>query len=357
MKTLNRYAVALLLCTGLACAVELTTLSAALRTGLRPTALAIMLGAFHLGYLAADLVGKIVKAHARGSWLVFVATTVCTFALMHLDEEWSISIIAVSLFTFNCVMQAYRRSLKGISSVDSRIKNTTKALGMVLGGALGSSNFTMIALIVIALALAVTAPRLMLPGAEHADLGALNVRDRLLLIGEFFHHAHYFAYCYTFWYLAPSLISIWTGVWFLLGWVGYFVTERLWRERHRRFSRAVIAAGHLVAAAALLALPHMAPVGVLTAWFVTGVGGGTAYMLGNAGHRGPREQYEDAGHVGGAIIAATVAALASSDRSGAELTTVAGACLAVLTAMIFVVVPEKARDQPIYPKVEESKCA
>ena len=68
-------------------------------------------------------------------------------------------------------------------------------------------------------------------------------------------------------------------------------------------------------------------------------------MLGNAGQRGPREHFEDHGHVAGLVVAALTALLAVDNRAAAELTVTVGACLAVTTAIIFTLVSPRVRDR------------
>lgn len=338
--------------TATVCAVELATLSAALRLELSVTIICLLLASFHSGYLVADPLRRRFSFGGRTLGSVTAVTAAC---LCLLGPTWSIPLAAIALFAFNSVAQALRRSLKDLSVVASITKNAGKAFGMTFGGVIGAFHLGPLAIIIFALYLST---RMAAGGPKTAGPApvprAFGVRDRLLLWGEFTHHAHYFAYCYSFWYLTPSLISPWIGVWFVLGWIAYFVTERIWREGRRVFAPKVIAGGHLLVAATLIAMPHLNSAGVALGWFVTGIGGGTAYMLGNAGQRGPRERFEDYGHVAGLLMAALIALLAVDNRAAAELTVTVGACLAVTTAIIFTLVSPRVLDQDTHRKGEIS---
>ena len=323
------------------CAVELATLSAALRSDLSITSIGILMACFHAGYLMAD---PLRRRHTFGGGTLAIVTVLAAACLCVIGLTWSVPLLALALFLFNSVAQAYRRSVKDLVPVPSVIKNTGKATGMVFGGAIGAIHYGPIALMIFVLYFA-TLRQMRSAAPTPVAAQALGRRDRMLLWGEFFHHAHYFAYCYNFWYLAPSLISPWTGLWFVLGWLAYFVTERIWREGRRTFAPKAIAAGHTLVAVGLIAMSHANTVGVLIAWFATGLGGGTAYMLGNSGHHGPRERFEDAGHVTGVLIAALLALFVRTNRDAAELTVIAGACLAVVTAILFMSVSPRGLDR------------
>lgn len=92
------------------------------------------------------------------------------------------------------------------------------------------------------------------------------------------HHAHYFAYAYAIplifadrTALPPHLM----GLIFYIGWAAYNAYE--WYLKPRWIWLIV---GHILAAAALLLIPFAASaVPLLALWFVTGLGGGTVYML------------------------------------------------------------------------------
>lgn len=323
------------------CAVELATLSASLRNGLGIGEIALLFACFHLGYLAADPLRRRV---AVGTSAMAIVTVAVAGALCLLAEGAWVAVTGGFLLAFNAVAQAARRSLKDQGTIRSITKNVGKAMGMVLGGVVGSFQFGPVLLVPFALHLALrrTAGSKL---AADGGLEALTRRDRALLWGEFLHHMHYFVYCYGFWYLAPTLISPAIGAWFLVGWLAYFATELLWRETRRAFAPKVIASGHLIVALALLGMPNLDTAGLMAAWFATGVGGGTAYMLGNSGGRGPRERFEDWGHVGGVLVAAAISTTANTRHDAATACVLAGAFLALVTAMMFMVIAPQAQER------------
>lgn len=330
--------------TALVCAVEMTSLSALLHASYAPAAIALLLGCFHAGYLLAALLLRLGWDRVSGHWMI-AAVIPAAVALTTLGHSWSLPFAALALLVFNTMAQVYRRLLKTSGLGDSRIKNAGKAVGMISGGVLGAFSYAPLLLLLPALWLALAATSARRDNKKYLPSAALSRGERRLLWGEFLHHAHYFAYCYTFWYLAPSLIGPWTGLWFAVGWVAYFVAERSWRERRRSFNPATMAIGHLAVAAALMAMPELAAPGVLATWFVTGIGGGTAYMLGNAGNRGNRELYEDAGHVAGTVVAGLASLTLVSHYGAAEATVTVGALLAVCTAVVFLSVLARPRYQ------------
>jgi hypothetical protein len=149
---------------------------------------------------------------------------------------------------------------------------------------------------------------------------------------EFLHHAHYFAYCYTFWLILKPALWPWTAALFPLGWVGYWIIERLMRTSANR-NLLWLAIGHLVCAACLiLMVSWQSSTGVLALWVLTGLGGGTAYMLDSIFRSPNREAYENAGHIAGCLGAALVIFLWQDVRASLVL----GAALAVLASAVAV---------------------
>jgi hypothetical protein len=334
----------LVVATGLVCAVELTVLVRCLTAGLTPFATAGVLAAFHVGYLVADRLRAMFR---MPSLLLALALSCAALAatLVSLSTAFgAATALGAAGMVFNSVCQAIRRHLKRRASVSIFAKNLSKAIGMVFGGVAGPSTWAL-AWPVCAIPMCVLAawatrrpePAAARPEPSPADRGSR--RSRPLLVAELLHHAHYFAYVYTFWFVAPSLIGPMSGVWFLIGWLAYFVAEYALRERRRAFSPGTMAIGHLLVAVMVLTMPHLPAFLVLTAWFVTGIGGGTAYMLGNVKPDGNRERYEDVGHVAGAAIAAATAGIAGGSAfHGGAATLVVAALLACAAAGTFLLV-------------------
>ena len=130
---------------------------------------------------------------------------------------------------------------------------------------------------------------------------------RRLLVTEFTHHAHYFLYCYTFWRLIDTVDTWSIGPLFTIGWLAYFVAEGTIGRRWG-FSPTAMGLGHVLCALCLGGMLLSSNLGWLMAmWFLTGVGGGTAYMLGNGPQAVRRERAEDWGHVAGTLLGGAVA--------------------------------------------------
>ncbi len=94
----------------------------------------------------------------------------------------------------------------------------------------------------------------------------------------FLHHTHYFIYAYSI----PLLLAhtstipfVLYGLMFYIGWAAYNAYEKIIKPGWGWFIF-----GHILALGALLALAFVQnPIVALLLWFVTGLGGGTVYML------------------------------------------------------------------------------
>lgn len=222
-------------------------------------------------------------------------------------------IILIGAISFSTALQALRRALKSRARLRTRSKNLLKIGGMLCGSA-GVLPPVVLSLLVGLLAGVV-------PTILHYEFeegtpkrSAQRRREgRWLLWFEFFHHAHYFAYCYVFWAILPTAYLPFVGPLFVIGWLAYFAFDELFSEHRKSFSLLALAAGHLVCAGALAGMALTSSAGVLLSlWFITGIGGGTAYMIGNVPPSGNRELYEDWGHIAGLV--GCVSMLLISDR-------------------------------------------
>lgn len=331
--------VVLTVATGSVCAAELAILVRCLTSGLLPAATAAVLGAFHMGYLVADRMRSVLPMPALLVALGMSSAALALSISFLSPTEAAIAALAGAGLAFNSAAQAVRRNLKGRTALPIRVKNISKAVGMAIGGASAADTWASAAWLVLVCVMCLYAAgttRHLRVWPVHREVSTSPRRDGALLAAELLHHAHYFAYVYTFWFLAPSLIGPLTGVWFLVGWLAYFVAEGALRTRGRAFSPTVMAIGHLTVAVMVLSMPHLPPAGVLIAWFLTGIGGGTAYMLGNVQPQGNREFYEDVGHVTGAVVAAAAAGVAGGTPvHSATASLIAAASLACAAAGAF----------------------
>ncbi len=313
----------LLILTAVSVNLELILLVTSLRSGVGPEVTALALGTFHVGYLLADRAARFNPLALR---VVSTGSLVVTGLTLLDGPMWA---ALVPVLAASTGVQALRRQLKAVARPSARQKNSAKFLAMAAGGVAA----------VPALAMAVV----LLGGAASwwAAKSARAIRatcaqapsevSRAIILGvlgtEFFHHAHYFVYCYTLWRSVDELQLGSVGILFTIGWLAYFVAEAVIGKRHL-YSAPVIALGHVLVAACLVTMVETTKLLPLMAlWFLTGVGGGTAYMLANGPQASRREQAEDWGHVLGTSAGGVIASLAS-----VQATYWAGAAAATATA-------------------------
>lgn len=107
----------------------------------------------------------------------------------------------------------------------------------------------------------------------------LNQEDLPCYLVLFFHHMHYFMYCYVIPYLLIVEIGtpyLWTGVLFFLGWGAYNMYEGRLKPKP-----GYIAWGHLISVVGIIIIWTFQTnlYAVMLGWFLTGLGGGTFYMI------------------------------------------------------------------------------
>lgn len=288
----------------------------------------LVLGGYHSGYLLARLPHL---AHIRGQRLL-LCISLGMVALGMLMLWWPL--VTIGLLIFSTTLQNLRRFLKRRAKINSRIKNSAKVLAMLVGSA-GALPQLILALIIVFISVACLIIVKIKPEEdERKTTNFISSFQHSLLWFELLHHAHYFAYCYTFWALLNVGLFPFIGPLFIIGWIGYFISEWLFRERFRVFSIKTIVLGHLLCAGALAAmLSSTSSLVILLLWLITGVGGGTAYMLGNTPNTGNRELYEDVGHIIG-CFGATVVILFTRSPDGSISLGIVLACSAAVVLLL-----------------------
>lgn len=177
---------------------------------------------------------------------------------------------------FSYFMMSCRATLLTVSA--KKYKVLGRAVGFVISPI---SCSTILSLSAIALGLfcliAVPAKRLhaqvFLPFANRSF-----PKNKYAYLAMSVHHFHYFAYCYSI----PILVTrtsnvspLCIGLIFYLGWSAYNAYERFIKP-----SYLWIISGHIVAAGALLWMYFDHGLfSLLIGWFLTGLGGGTVYMI------------------------------------------------------------------------------
>jgi hypothetical protein len=153
------------------------------------------------------------------------------------------------------------------------------------------------------------------------------------------HQAHYFAYAYALPYLFLAIYGLSptsAALGFALGWVSYSATPLVLA---RRPALPTLVLGHFLVALTLLAMAsmiHRLDV-LLVAWFVTGFGGGTVFLIRRLEREWrpdrPAAQFdvwEHIGHVLGVLIAITL----TSRFPSVTAMLLAGSVLAAGTAVL-----------------------
>ncbi|MDP2940491.1 MAG: hypothetical protein Q8O13_10560 [Candidatus Omnitrophota bacterium] len=124
----------------------------------------------------------------------------------------------------------------------------------------------------------------------------------------FLHHAHYFSYCYAIPFLLIrrfNLPLIWVGVLFFAGWSAYNIYEPFISSSYQRF---II--GHIIAiiGVGMIWIFYDSIFLVMVGWVVTGLGGGTVYMIkglmkgSKSIHTSSSKAVESYGHVMGLLV-------------------------------------------------------
>ena len=321
--------VPLLVLTAISVNLELVLLINGLGRGQSALATATVLLAFHLGYLAA---GHLLGVKSR---ILVAAALIGTVGTLIGLLTGSLLISVPLVMVLSSTLQALRRQLKAQGRPQSSVKNATKCAAMMIAGlAISATGLLVVGLAWLAgiTLFAHFARPVVVPATSSEAAPGRPNESRLLLATEWLHHAHYFTYCYTFWRLIPALPVGAVGVLFSIGWAAYFVAEVM-VGRTRHFSMVILAFGHLVCAACLFAMAAattLAPMMFL--WFVTGVGGGTAYMLNNGPQVRGRERAEDLGHATGTMAGGTLATMvgAKAALDWAAYLAIATACTAIV---------------------------
>ncbi len=291
----------LLALTGAAVALEIGLLVACLSAGESPAATGAVLGTFHVGYLLADRIAQSAPRNIRiGAVLGGLAVPASLIMFGALAACPAVFVTATSL-------QALRRQLKRLGRPPVGLKNLVKFSAMVVAG-IAAWDIGLVAVGAFAAAAALIArggsPALTAAASPPAMSKVLR---RVLRFAEFAHHAHYFIYCYTFWRLAVPLEPWVVGPLFTVGWLAYFVAESV-ISRRLHFSSMVMGMGHLLCALCLGGMLMSSNLGwLMVMWFLTGIGGGTAYMLGYGPQAVGRERAEDWGHVMGTALGGVLA--------------------------------------------------
>ena len=123
----------------------------------------------------------------------------------------------------------------------------------------------------------------------------------------FFHHIHYFSYAYSIPILIikDRMLPFWSvGIVFFTGWAAYNAYEKILKPKWIYF---II--GHMISGIALFMMFYCQSLtSIIVCWFLTGLGGGTVYMLNELVYKNDKYVCKDlniheySGHIVGIIL-------------------------------------------------------
>lgn len=306
---------------------------------------------YHFGYLTKE------KVKVSSSTLHVSATLLVAFLFLltlSMATE-NICLLGFSLLVSTTLIQMIRSLYKKTARIDTTSKNIVRIFGFAVAG-ICVFHYYVIGIIGLVFGLLVVffpsengktkepvaAVLVVQSGRESGRSHEL----KSLLFFEFLHHAHYFMYCYFVIALLYSVFGVpWEllGILFLVGWLGYSVDAAIIKS----FEVSYPMLGHLLSAACIALIAFSENLGqVLGLWFLTGIGGGTAYVLDFATslkiHRDKREIYENLGHVTGPLLASLVIVLLDL---GSVFVIAGLVCFTAAIVIVFSKITERAHDE------------
>lgn len=291
---------------GVASIVELGPLFALLRAEAGMTAILLCALGYQLGNALA---GRIACPPA----VLAVVACLCAAALFLLPPGHALWLMSLAFLSWS--LQTIRRHI-ATSTNAVRVSTAQKRLARVAGFVASSLlPIAVIALVVGALCTAGALHAHTNPARQFRREPAAHPARALEWI-MVVHQLHYFTYCYAVLALLERSRpgSIWPlGILFALGWVTYLSAEALLR----RFDIVIsFVLGHVFVAATLVGLSIWSANFYLVTlmWLLTGFGGGTVYCITQAYRRSGSppdrlERFEDAGHIGGVVVALLATAI------------------------------------------------
>lgn len=210
-----------------------------------------------------------------GSFLLWLALAVISTWLVYLQPGFA---SFLGSFIFGLSMMKVRDRF--YRKADRRIKIWSRAIGFLLAPLFNQVIYLVAtcllgllgAILFIMKDSAVVSP---IPWTYRRIQTKENI---LVYTTMFLHHTHYFIYAYSIPLLFARTSTIpfmLYGLMFYVGWAAYNAYEKIIKPGWGWF---II--GHILALGALLALTFVQnPFAVLLLWFITGLGGGTVYML------------------------------------------------------------------------------
>jgi len=254
---------------------------------------------YQIGNLAAGLVKL-----SRGAVIsALVLTTGLTIFLPTSEGATFVSILLISLAVQK--MRRYVTTVNSSMAPSTFTKRAVRIAGFACAGLFSYWSLVIAEMLILAIVVYLAC---VLKESWFENPPIYRPRATMLSIVMVMHQCHYFSYAY----LMPILFiryatvpTIWGGVVFIIGWISYILSERLF---HRFPLKQTFIFGHLVVSLSLMTISlfYNSSLILAAAWFVSGLGGGTVFaiteMNRHAESRVDLSFWEDIGHVGGVLI-------------------------------------------------------
>ncbi|EEQ16968.1 Uncharacterised protein [Yersinia intermedia] len=215
-----------------------------------------------------ELVNELIVINATK--LFAVLGTISLFMIIYMNGFF----VFVGCFIFGFCLMKVRD--KTIQHSTKKIKFTARAIGFVLSPIL---PYILLVILCIMAMIAIVTTRFDEDISDNFSLqwydGSVGIVGNLCMG---IHHFHYFSYAYSIplaFFIFTSINSAWLGLIFYIGWAAYNAYERIIKP-----SWNYLFIGHIVAAVSLIMLANNHTIASMTFWwFMTGLGGGTVYMI------------------------------------------------------------------------------
>lgn len=184
------------------------------------------------------------------------------------------STIPILYFLFSFIFMKIRSNISKYSS--KRVKVVGRAVGFILSPFYNS--FVYLLCVVLIAVICILSIELKSTAIKYGINRIRNKENATVYLLMAFHHMHYFVYAYSIpiIFSQKNVLPMWAmGIIFYLGWAAYNAYEKIIKPGWHWF---II--GHILAAVSLITLYITNSISVsIVAWFMTGLGGGTVYML------------------------------------------------------------------------------
>lgn len=265
----------------------------------------LLLAAYHAGYLICSRIPVL-------NWRrLFSFTFILSGISLLLIGFYLTNIVyaSIGILILSTIIQQLKQTLTGIGPVKRGSKFIAKMLGIVSSIIMVHDHYLLLLVFVF------TIPLLLVYFNWNIKQLRITTENTLTEISfsksvnwiHFFHHLHYFLFCYIFWHFLELKNPIAYGPLFILGWIGYYIMEKIFTMKGKVFRIHTIGIGHFFSGVTiLLMLFSNYDYQIFFLWFITGFGGGTIYMLNNLKDKKELQYFEDWSHVLGCGLAALI---------------------------------------------------